>query len=110
MTKYEYLQFPIEFLEWAQNLSEASLLGIVLSLVGIGVLMYMVRARRTEAVVTETTQTAQTDNAENKFAINNFIHADPLTTISMQIIEQETSVNKGINETILLGTALVTDY
>ena len=56
------------------------------------------------------TQTAQTDNAENKFAINNFIHADPLTTISMPIIEQETSVNKGINETILLGTALVTDY
>ena len=56
------------------------------------------------------TQTAQTDNAENKFAINNFIHADPLTTIYMPIIEQETSVNKGINETILLGTALVTDY
>ncbi|WP_269620501.1 DUF2802 domain-containing protein [Zhongshania sp. BJYM1] len=62
MTKYEYLQFPMEFLEWAQNLSEASLLGIVLSLVGIGLLMYMVRARRTEAVVTETTQTAQTDS------------------------------------------------
>ena len=55
-------------------------------------------------------QTAQIDNAENKFATNTFIHADPLKTISMPIIEQETSVNKGINETILLGTALATDY
>lgn len=61
MTKYDYLQFPMEFLEWAQNLSEASLLGIVLSLAGIGLLMYMARARRTEAVVSEIAQAAQTD-------------------------------------------------
>ena len=50
----------------------------------------------------------QTDNAENKFAANTFIDADPLTTISMPIIETEASANNGITETILLGTAPVT--
>ena len=55
-------------------------------------------------------QTAQTDNAENKFVPNTFIDADPLTTVSMPIIEQETSANNGITETIFLGTALMTDY
>lgn len=55
-------------------------------------------------------QTPQTDNAENKFVPNTFIDADPLTTISMPIIEQKTSANNGITETIFLGTALMTDY
>ena len=49
-------------------------------------------------------KTAQTDNAENKFVPNTFIDADPLTTVSTPIIEQETSANNGIIETILLGT------
>ena len=49
-------------------------------------------------------KTTQTDNAENKFAPNTFIDADPLTTVSTPIIEQETSANNGIIETILLGT------
>ena len=53
---------------------------------------------------------SQTDNAENKFVPNTFIDADPLTTVSMPIIEQETSANNGITETIFLGTALMTDY
>ena len=50
----------------------------------------------------------QTDNAENKFVPNTFIDADPLTTVSTPIIEQETSAINGITETILLGTEPVT--
>ena len=53
-------------------------------------------------------KTTQTDNAENKFAPNTFIDADPLTNVSTPIIEQETSANNGITETILLGTEPVT--
>ena len=53
-------------------------------------------------------KTAQTDNVANKFAPNTFIDANPLTTISTPIIEQETSANNGITETILLGTEPVT--
>ena len=49
-------------------------------------------------------KTTQTDNTENKFVPNTFIDADPLTTVSTPIIEQETSANNGIIETILLGT------
>lgn len=60
MTKYDYLEFPMKFIEWCQNLSEASLLGLVLSLVGVGLLMFMVKARRTDTVK-ETTQTQNTD-------------------------------------------------
>ena len=53
-------------------------------------------------------QTTQTDNPENKFAPNTFIDADPLTTVSMPIVETEASTNYGITETILLGTTPVT--
>ena len=56
MTKYEYLQFPMKFLEWCQNLSEASLLGLLLSLVGIGLLMFMFKARRVDGGVAEVKQ------------------------------------------------------
>ena len=56
MTKYEYLQFPMKFLEWCQNLSEASLLGLLLSLVGIGLLMFMLKARRVDGGVAEVKQ------------------------------------------------------
>tara|TARA_R110001592_G_scaffold97408_7_gene279095 strand:+ start:8658 stop:9107 length:450 start_codon:yes stop_codon:yes gene_type:complete len=60
MTKYDYLEFPMKFIEWCQRLSEASLLGLVLSLVGIGLLMFMVKARRSDTVK----EISQTQNAD----------------------------------------------
>lgn len=61
MTKYDYLQFPMMVVEWCQNLSEASLLGLLLSLVGIGLLMYMVKTRRAENRVKVIAQTSNSD-------------------------------------------------
>lgn len=60
MTKYDYLEFPMKFIEWCQNLSEASLLGLVLSLVGVGLFMFTVKARRSDTVK-EVTQTRNAD-------------------------------------------------
>ncbi|MFT7405228.1 DUF2802 domain-containing protein [Zhongshania sp.] len=60
MTKYDYLEFPMKFVQWCQNLSEASLLGLVLSIVGVGLLMFMVKARRSYTVK-EITQTQNAD-------------------------------------------------
>jgi hypothetical protein len=50
MTQYDYLEFPMKFIEWCQSLSEASLLGLVLSIVGAGLLMFTLNARRSTAV------------------------------------------------------------
>jgi hypothetical protein len=50
MTQYDYLEFPMKFIEWCQSLSEASLLGLVLSIVGAGLLMFTLKARRSAAV------------------------------------------------------------
>ncbi|MBW2941583.1 DUF2802 domain-containing protein [Zhongshania aquimaris] len=61
MTTYDYLEFPMKFIEWCQNLSEASLLGLVLSLVGIGLLMYMRKARRSDQASNEAIQTQNAD-------------------------------------------------
>ena len=61
MTTYDYLEFPMKFIEWCQNLSEASLLGLVLSIVGIGLLMYMRKARRSDQASNEAIQTQNAD-------------------------------------------------
>jgi hypothetical protein len=61
MTTYDYLEFPMKFIEWCQNLSEASLLGLVLSLVGIGLLMYMLKARRSDQASNDAMQTQNAD-------------------------------------------------
>jgi hypothetical protein len=59
MTKYDYLESPMKFIEWCQNLSEASLLGLVLSLVGVGLLMFMVKTHRSDTLK-ELSQTQNT--------------------------------------------------
>ncbi|MBQ0797240.1 DUF2802 domain-containing protein [Zhongshania sp.] len=61
MTTYDYLEFPMKFIEWCQNLSEASLLGLVLSLVGVGLLMYMRKARRSDQASNEAIQAQNAD-------------------------------------------------
>ncbi|CAA0090637.1 Uncharacterised protein [Zhongshania aliphaticivorans] len=61
MTKYEYLQFPMAFIEWFQGLSEASMLGLVLSLVGVGVLMFALKSRRSATIKAAATLETNSD-------------------------------------------------
>ena len=49
-------------------------------------------------------------NTKNIFSQNTFIDADPLTTVSMPILDKEASANNGIIENLLLGTDPVTFY